>query len=150
MDLLVVLNKLGDIENEIGKLYEWLSSVFANDENARTFFSKLSADEKAHYDLVKYQERVVRKAPKDFGGVEVNVTALDKALADIAQFRTTSPSLREAIRFALDVETEVVESYAATIMDQANQNFAALMKNLTANLKEDHYKQLLQFARSYD
>jgi rubrerythrin len=149
-DVLVVLNKLGELENEVGKLYQWLSTVFADDEKAGAFFSKLSVDEKAHFDLVKYQERVVRKAPRDFAGVEVNLAALDKLVADITQFRKTSPSLRDAIRFALDVETEVAESYATTIMDQSNKNFAELTKSLTANSKEDHYKQLLRFAQSYD
>lgn len=150
MDILVILRKLGELENEIGKLYEWLSSLFSNDEKVSEFFRKLSADEQSHVDLVKYQERVVRKAPKDFAGVDVDTRAIDRALFNIAQFRKTSPAIRDAIRFALDIETEIVEYYTATVMDQSNKHFAELMKSLTANQKEDHYKQLIQFARSYE
>lgn len=150
MDILTVLNKLAQLENDASKLYEWFSVLFAQDEKAAAFFRKLSEEEQSHLDLVRYQERIVRKAPKDFAGVDVNVESIDKALSDIAAFRRTAPSLRDAIRFALDLETEIVEQYAATVMDQSNREFAALMKSLTSSLKEDHYKQLIKFAGSYD
>jgi len=150
VDILAVLNKLAQLENEASKLYEWFSDLFALDEKASAFFRKLSEEEQSHYDLVKYQERIVRKAPKDFAGVDVNMDAIDKTLSAIAAFRTTSPALKDAIRFALDLETEIVEKYAATVMDQSNREFAALMKSLTTSLKEDHYKQLIKFAGSYE
>lgn len=148
MDILIVLRKLGELEKEAGRLYEWLSSVVAFDEKAKEFFLKLSADEKSHLDLVKYQERVVRKSPKDFGEVQVNMPAIDTTLSKIAEFRKTSPTFREAMRFALDIETEISEYYATTVMDQSNQHFAELTKSLSATQKDDHYKQLIRFAAS--
>lgn len=150
MDVLKVLIKLGQLESEASKLYEWFSILFAYDEQARNFFKKMSIDEQAHFDLVKYQERIVRKTPKDFGGVDIDTQMIDRTLSRIAEFRTTIPLLKDGIRFALDLETEIVESYAATVMDKSNEELAALMKNLTANLKEDHYKELISFAASYD
>jgi rubrerythrin len=150
MDILKVLTKLGQLEQDTSKLYEWLSNLFVLDAEVARFFRKLSEDEQAHFDLVKYQERIVRKSPKDFEGVDVDLGAVDKTLSRIAEFRATSPSVRDAIRFALDLETEIVEKYASTIMNQSNKELAALMKNLTNNLKEDHYQQLIQFAKSYD
>ncbi len=150
MDILVVLRKLSDLEGEASKTYEWVASQFPEDAKAKEFFLKLSEDEKGHLDLVKYQERVVRKAPKDFDGVDVNMAAIDKTLAKIAEFRRTTPTVKDAIRFALDLETEITESYSATVMDQSNKNFAQLMKSLTANLKDEHYKQLIKFAQAYE
>lgn len=149
MDILSVLTKLAQLESEAAKLYEWFSSLFTDDEKAREFFKKLSQEEQAHYDLVKYQERVVRKAPKDFGPVDVNMAAIERTLTRIVEFRGTNPSLKDAIRFSLDIETEIAEQYAATIMDQSNKDMAAMMKGLTAGIKEDHYKQLIAFAASY-
>ncbi len=148
MEILVVLRKLGELENEAAKLYAWFASLFQHDKQAREFFLKLAEDEKAHFDLVKYQERVVRKAPKDFASVEVNMPAIDTTIAEIASFRTTKPDLKDAIRFALDIETEITEHYTSTVMDQSNKNFAHLMKGLTANAKDDHYKELIKFAGS--
>jgi rubrerythrin len=149
MDILSVLTKLAQLESEASKLYEGFSTLFTDDEKAREFFKKLSQDEQAHYDLVKYQERVVRKAPKDFGPVDVNMAAIERTLTRIVEFRGANPSLKDAIRFSLDVETEIAEQYAATIMDQSNKDMAAMMNGLTAGIKEDHYKQLIAFAASY-
>ncbi len=75
-----------------------------------------------------------------------DLDAVNMALASCASFRRTTPTITEAIRFALEMETEIVESYAATIMGQSNPEFAEMVKSLTANFKEDHYQQLLRFA----
>ena len=146
MDILVVLRKLGEMESEASKAYEWVASLLQDDANAREFFLKLSEVEKAHFDLVKYQERVVRKAPKDFAPVDVNIAAIDKAIAMIAAFRKTKPDLRGAIRFALDLETEIAVSYTASVMNQSNKDFAQVVQGLTANSQGNHYKELIQFA----
>ncbi len=148
MDILVVLRKLGELENEAAKLYAWFATLFQHDKQARDFFLKLAEDEKAHFDLVKYQERVVRKAPKDFASVEVNMPAIDKTISGIAAFRKTKPDLKEAIRFALDIETEITEHYTASVMNQSNKDFAQMMKGLAGNAKDDHYKELIKFAGS--
>jgi len=149
MDILNVLKKLGDLERDLGKAYEWLATVFKDDEKAAEFFRKLAQDEQAHLDLVKYQERVVRKTPGEFTGVEIDLPAVDSTVKKIAEFRKTDPAMKDAIRFALDMETEVSEHYAATVMDQSNPSFAQMVKGLTATQEDDHYKKLIEFARSY-
>ncbi len=148
MDILVVLRKLGELEAQAAKLYEWVASFFEDDPKAKEFFIKLAADEKSHFDLVKYQERVVRKAPKDFAPVDVDIAAIDKTISKIAAFRKTTPDLKGAIRMALDLETEIAEHYAGTVMNQSNKDFAQVMKGLAANAKDDHYKELVKFAAS--
>ncbi len=150
MDILFVLRKLGELENQASKAYEWIASILQNDAKARGFFLKLSEVEKAHFDLVKYQERVVRKSPKDFAPVDVDITAIDRAIAMIAAFRTTTPGLRDAIRFALDLETEIAVSYAASVMEQSNKDFAQVVQGLTANASQgDHYQELIRFAAAH-
>ena len=150
MDILKVLAKLGQLEHEASKLYNWFAALYAYDEKARSFFRKLSVEEQTHFDLVKYQERIVRSAPKDFAGVDIDTQAIDRILSRMAEFQTVKPTLKDAIRFALDIETEIVESYAVTVMDTSNKELPALMKSLTANAKEDHCKELFRFAASYD
>lgn len=149
MDILAALKKLGDLERDLGNVYEWLATVFSGDEKAAEFFRKLAQDERTHLDLVKYQERVVRKTPGEFADVEINLPVLDKTLQKIVEFRKTNPTIKDAIRFALDMETEVSEHYAATVMEQANESFAQMVKGLTASQKDEHYKRLLEFARNY-
>ncbi len=146
MDILVILRKLSELESEAAKLYTWFATLFQHDEKAREFFLKLAEDEKAHFDLVKYQERVVRKTPKDFAPVDVDIAAVDKTISNIAAFRSTKPDLKGAIRMALDLETEIVEHYTGTVMDKSNKEFAQVMQGLAANSKDDHYKQLIKFA----
>ncbi len=91
MDILVVLRKLGELETETAKLYEWFTTLFDDDLAAKEFFYKLSEDEKAHFDLVKYQERVVRKAPKDFAPVDVDIAAMSTSTdaKSLGALRTT-------------------------------------------------------------
>jgi rubrerythrin len=150
VDILTALKKLGDLENSVGKLYEWFATLFQNDEKAREFFKKLAEDEQAHFDIVKYQERVVRKTPKDFEHVDMNLAAVEELLWSIKSFRKTTPCVKDAIGFALHIETEIVETYAATIMDKSNKNLAEMVKGMTHGFKEDHYKQLIQFAAAYE
>jgi len=133
----------------LGKAYEWLAASFQDDENASAFFGKLAHDEQAHLDLVKYQERVVRKTPGEFGNVEIGLAAVDRTLRKIADFRSTAPTIKDAIRFALDMETEVSEVYAATVMEQSNPSFAQMVKGLATTQKDEHYRQLMQFAKDY-
>ncbi len=147
VDILFVLRKLGELESQAAKAYEWVASILQDDEKVRDFFLKLSEVEKAHFDLVKYQERVVRKAPKDFGPVDVDIAAIDRAIAMIAAFRATTPVLRDAIRFALDLETEIAVSYTASVMGQSNKDFARVVQGLVANESHNnHYKELIRFA----
>ncbi len=149
MDILTVLKKLGDLERDLGKSYERFAELFRDDEKVSEFFKKLSQDEQAHLDLVKYQERVVRKTPGEFAGVEIDLPAVDETLRKIDEFRKTTPTVRDAIRFALDMETEVSEHYTGSIMEQSNPSFAQMVKGLAATQKDEHYQQLLEFAREY-
>ena len=149
MDILTVLKKLGDLERDLGNAYGRLSTIFKDDERASEFFRKLAHDEQAHLGLVKYQERVVRKTPGEFVGVEIDVPAVNKTLLAISEFSKTNPAIKDAIRFALDRETDVSEHYVAVVMDQSNESFAQLVKSLTATQNNEHYKQLIEFARSY-
>jgi rubrerythrin len=149
MDILTVLRKLGDLERDMGNVYEWLATVFSGDEQAVEFFHKLAQEEQSHLNLVKYQERVVRKTPGEFAGVEISLPALDKAFQKIAEFRKTNPMLKDALQFALEMETDVSEHYAATVMIQSNESFAQMVKGLMEAQKDEHYKRLLEFARNY-
>jgi rubrerythrin len=149
MDIITVLKKLGSLERELGNAYEWSAKQFVHDEQARDFFRKLSEEERQHLDLIKYQERVVQRAPKEFSGVDIDVPAIEKTLNAIAEFRKTTPAVKDAIRFALDIETEVVECYAATVMERSNPSFAELVRGFASNMSDDHYKQLIEFGRNY-
>ena len=149
MDILTALKKLGELERDMGNVYEWLTTVFSDDEQAVFFYRKLAQDEQNHLNLVKYQERVVRKTPGEFADVEINLPAIDKSFQKIAEFRKTNPTIKDAIRFSLDMETEVSEQYVATIMEQSNESFAQMVKGLAEAQTDEHYQRLIEFARNY-
>jgi hypothetical protein len=147
--ILAVLNKLAELENAVGKIYEWLSTLFPNDKKAADFFYRMSVEEQAHCEHVKFQIRKVRSAPKEFGEVEVDVAAIDGTLAEIARFRTTTPGINDAIRFALFIETNVAEQYATAVMPQSNKEFADFLEQLTGPVQKKHYREFIDFANSY-
>lgn len=130
-------------------LYKWLAAAYPADENAGDFFSRLSLDEQSHGDLIKYQQRVVRKSPKEFGDVEIDEEAIRNALSEIEQFRASNHSLKDAIRFAMNIENSTAESYFNSVMHQSNQDFAKLLKQLSATCSK-HCQEVLEFARAHD
>lgn len=148
MNILAVLKMLAKLELEMSQAYGWCANRFAAEEQVRELFKTLSGEELSHYDIVKYQERVVQASPKDFGDVEVDLTAINKLLAAITTFRATEPTIQEAIHFALDMETSVAEYYALKVMDQSNKNLAEMVKAL-ANDDEGHRRRLVSFAETY-
>jgi rubrerythrin len=149
MDVLTVLRKLGDLERDMENVYEWLATAFNGDEQAVDFFHKLAQEEQAHLNLVKYQERVVRKTPGEFSDVEISLPSIEKSFQKTLEFRKTNPTIKDALRFALDMETDVSEHYAASVMEQSNESFAQMVKGLMETQKDEHYKRLLEFARNY-
>jgi rubrerythrin len=150
MNILTVLGKLAKLEQDMSHTYAWLANRFAAEQRIRDLFRELSDEEKAHYDLVKYQVRVVLASPKDFSEVEVDLAAIDSALAAIAEFRRGEPTTKEAIRFALDMETSVAECYAVKVMDQSNKSLAEMIRTLSSIDGEKHRKRLVTFAKDYD
>jgi rubrerythrin len=149
VDIIAVLRKLGELEKVVASAYEWAATRFPEDEKARDFFKKLAEEEEQRLELIKYQERVVRKSPKEFSGVDFDMPSVQNTLAKIDAFCKSEPTVRDSIRFALDIETDVGEKYGASIMRQSNPQFAESVKGLAVNASQGHYVQLIEFARDY-
>jgi len=149
MNILVVLKKLEELEIAMSKTYQWIAQLFPQERQVCDFFNNMAVDEYAHYEYVRYQSRMVRRAPKDYGEVNVDIADIERTLAEVARFRASNPTVKDAIRFALHIETEVTERLATTLMAQSNKEFAAFLNQLAGPMQQDHYKALITFAKSY-
>jgi hypothetical protein len=76
ISVITMLSRMEALEDGLAELYEWLSKRFS-DSAVSGFFIRLSLDEKAHRDLVRYQVRMVRSDRKLFPDVEADLAAVD-------------------------------------------------------------------------
>lgn len=149
-DILMILSKLAKLEQTMSQVYAWCSERFAADAPVRILFYNLSVEENAHYNIVKYQERVVRGAPKEFGRVSINMAAVDDALAALAAFRAGEPTVADAIQFARKMEDSLAECYAMEVMDQSNSGLAEMVRKLAETEGGEHKQRLERFIQSYE
>jgi hypothetical protein len=131
VNIVMILSRMEQLEGGLAELYEWLSGQFPDSADVSGFFFRLSLDEKAHRDLVRYQLRMVRGDRKLFPDVEGDLSVLDTVAKRIKQFRdSASPTLQHSLRFAVEVESSIAEHYVSTILGRSNPAIAGLIENL--------------------
>jgi rubrerythrin len=147
MDILKIFFRLEKFERLMRTLYEKHSKLFADDREASGLFYRLSLDEKSHEELVRYQNRLVKKSPEHFAEAEADMVAIEEAVSKVktALNRSTEPSLEEAVMFAIDLEGSAIEGYHRSLMKQSNQEAARLVDSLGTETN-DHLQTLLNFA----
>lgn len=148
MDIWLALNRIEELENKLADLYEWLSNLFSEDKEIKSFFYRISLDEISHRDLVRYQKRTVKKNPGLFPGIEIDLDDIQGIIAGIDQFRTSIPTIEEALKFLMAIEKNSAENYFSTVMMYSNKDFASLINNLSKTFRE-HHKEIKEFAVKY-
>jgi rubrerythrin len=148
MDIQALFKPLGEFEAKVAELYEWYSTLFSDDAEAAFVFFQLAAEEHAHVKIIEYQRRLVRNSPKDFADVSLDLGPVEETLATVAKLRNASPSpsLEEALRAALTLETSAAEYHYKTAMKQANAGAARLLDAL-GTADRNHLGKLVQFAK---
>ncbi len=147
-DVLSVLMRIEELEGKISELYEWLSKVFDNDKEIKSFFAKMTSDERQHKELAAYQIRVVRKNRSMFSDIDVDLSVIEGELNEVRRYRSGSPTVESALRFALQIEKSLCEQYFKDVLKQSNKEISTLIDNL-ARACEDHYKNVLAIAKKY-
>ncbi|MEW6586053.1 MAG: J domain-containing protein [Nitrospirota bacterium] len=148
MAILRVLDTLEKLEAKMADLYEWFATIFAADSEATEFFYRMSLDETAHANLVRYYRRMASKDAKVLGEVALDVEPLKATMERInAVLSGPKPSLEEAVKIAVDLEINAAESHAIASLVTAAPGLAPLLTNL-GSLDSKHHRVLEEFAAS--
>ena len=149
MNVEAVFRPLSDLEKAIGDLYAQWAAVFDGDREAAFLFVKMANEEKGHASLVDYQRRVVQRNPNVSGDVDIDLRAIEAALAEVQGLRDSAspPTLVEAVQIALRIETSAAESHDRNAIRQANPELERLLSCLGGEDRM-HLERLKIFARS--
>ena len=147
MDTEHLLAMLERVEEESGKLYDWFSQVFADDEEANALFARLGQEEARHRDLVRFQRQLTRRGGSG-QSLDEDVEDLPVVLRTITSFRVQNPfpTLREAVQFAMGLEDSPAESKYRTAIAQTSPNMAKLISSLNKG-DDRHAEALFGFAK---
>ena len=144
-----VLSRLERVEEKMAEFYEWLSEVFDGDDEASGLFCRMSLQEKSHSRLLNYGRKLVFRSPDNFAEVDFNVQPVDDLLESVDEFRetTSSPSLADALFFAMKVECHPAENSHREVLAVSNPEIAQMIRNL-AIADEEHHRTLEAFAQA--
>ncbi|MBI5639925.1 MAG: DnaJ domain-containing protein [Nitrospirae bacterium] len=131
MNILKALDQLEKIEMRIGHLYEWFSENLKDDPEAAAFFYRMSIDESAHANLVKYQRRLVSRNMKLFGSLEIDLDGVQKEIARVEAILSGEPLPAEAaVKIALEIENSAAETHYRSAIEKAESGIANLLGSL--------------------
>jgi len=144
-----VLSRLERVEEKMAEFYEWLSEVFDGDEEASGLFFRMSLQEKSHSRLLKYGRKLAFRSPDNFAEVDFDSQPVDELLESVNEFRSTtpSPSLAEALFFAMKVECHPAENSHREVLAVSNPEISQMIRNL-AIADEEHHRTLKAFAKT--
>lgn len=148
MDILTALNDIEKLELKLSELYRHCSRLFSDDTVVASLFKKLSEEEQAHYDLVQYQKRLIRKNKELFRDVTIDVAEITQVTGKADSLLKAHPplSVEEAIRSAIEIEKNAAEYHYRTAIQQANPDVAAFLKNL-GGYDDGHARSLGEFLK---
>lgn len=150
MTLTNILNRIEQLEHTVADLYAWLSRKFSADHEASAFFWVMHTQELSHAGLVQFERRLVRSDPDAFANVEIDTSCLQEVEEQIQAFRrdTPEPLLKQALMFAMKVESHAAENLHRNAFIQANPDLKGLIASL-AHADEQHYETLRKFAQDH-
>lgn len=149
MNVAAVFRPLSDLEKSMADLYSQWASVFDDDREAAFLWVKMANEERGHAALVDYQRRVVQKNPLLSIDVDLDMSIVDAALAELTSLReaTQPPTLAEAVATALRLETSAAESHFRNAVREVNPELNRLLSCLGSE-DRGHLDRLRKFAAS--
>jgi len=135
MHILKALDPLEKLEDRIARLYEWFSENLKDDAEASAFFYRMSIDESAHANLVRYQRRVASQNMKLFGDLDLDLdlSGIQKEIARIeAILAGPPPMVEEAVKISLDIENNAAKTHYGNTVEKAASSIATLLTSLSA------------------
>ncbi len=149
MNILDAFVDIERLELKMLDLYQHFRGLFSDDGEAVEVFIKLRDEEKAHYDLVQYQRRMVSQNMKLFKDIAIDIEEVKTLTSDVDSIikRIPPPSLSEAVRFAIDIESSATEVHYRTAMAQSNREVSDFLTHL-GTADNGHFALLDGFVRS--
>jgi len=152
MDILKVLRAVEEVEGKLGSLYASYCEWFQSDPEAAALFNRLSREESAHRNAVRFQITMAGQNRGDFKDLEVDLEAIRglATLIDQARNAKVPPTLEEAVKLALQFENEeAAKHYRSTLIKASNPNLTSLMKSFKSLGSADgfHLRSLEEFAK---
>ncbi len=137
MNALSFLERLSRLEQSAADLYKWYAEIFDEIEPARELFLTLHNQEIQHKNLIALQSRLVVSGGLDLPDIDIDAQELAGLERSIDEhMREGVFVLADALQFAIDVESNVVESHYKLKIMEAVPSMAGLMKALVAGDKE--------------
>jgi len=148
MHIMKVLDPLEKLETKISELYEWFSGIYSYDAEAASFFFRISIDETAHANLVKYEKRLAVLNSKLFAEVSLDPVVVTDALETVTSVLSAAPPiLEEAVKISLDIEKSAAEAHFRAAIAQAMPDISRLLKSL-GGFDNRHIEVFEKFAAS--
>ncbi len=151
-NIYTVLRLLEDLEDSISMLYQRFSDDYAIDEATSFFFYKLSLDEIAHRDLVRYQLKLLRNArPDAYNDVDIDINIIRELIDNIEKKLNSDEKypINRAVDIALEIESNAAEHHYKGAMKQAMPEMARLLDSLGKADKE-HMQLIRNFIKNHE
>jgi hypothetical protein len=138
MHILKVLGHLERLESSTKSLYENYSKLFSDDREVSGLFYSLNLNKQSRAELVRYQKRMVMKAPDDFQEVDVDMDAIESDVLRVkaALAHGDKTKLEDAVKLTVRLETDVAGGYYRSVMEQSNPQVGLLLRSLDTESNE--------------
>ena len=142
------LSTVEDHEGLMSEIYSKYSGIFSDDAEASSLFAALSSEEKTHMQVISHVRLAFLRDPESLGPIDVDMDEVDDILVTVTDAieSDVSPSLPEALKFALKMEVKCAElSNIFSVAESKKQTGAFLNIYLE---DQAHYTKLREFALS--
>jgi len=134
MHIVTLLGPLEKLETQLSDLYKLFSETFRDDEEASIFFDRMSTDEKAHADLVRFERRLVTGNKTIFKEVEADIREIEKISAslDLLLKSAQQVSVEKALEISIAIENSVCEQHYINAITLSNPDVTRLIRSLVS------------------
>ena len=132
MNINALFRPLAELEKAMAGLYAHLAERFSGDAELAAAFSRLSADERGHGNLVEYQRRMVQQNQALAVDLDVDLAELEAVLAAVKALRVAAgpATAEEAIRKVAALEASAAETHLKNALKVARPEIASLLDAL--------------------
>lgn len=132
MNIDAIFRPLAELERVLADLYAWYSEIFTADSDAAFVFFRMSAEEHGHARLIDYQKRLIQRNSSYSFPVNIDLDLIHTMLntTRLARNPELNPTVEEAIRLALRLESCAAESHYKSALQGGDPEIARLFSAL--------------------
>jgi hypothetical protein len=146
-----ILKSLERLEDRMADLYETVRQQYPTDPGAAAFFAQMRDEELGHRDLVRYQQRILFRAPENYADLpDYDEAGLGEAerTAEALIGRVARLPLAEFLEAAVALECAATEQHYRSVLGQVSSTLGRLVAQLGA-ADQAHAAKLDRFARAH-